>query len=113
MPNRFTKVPEKPVPNIGSHRILFASADLFMLLMLSRPASGSLAKTWVTPSSRWLSAGTAVGLLAGAILALADGLSGGKPLLVVLGVALLILATGSTAVALVGWLQIRAARSFS
>jgi hypothetical protein len=111
MPNRFTRVPDRPVPNIGNHPVLFGLADVFMLLMLSRPASGSLANTWVTPSSRWLSATTAVGLLAVGLLAVVDGLGSGKPLLVVLGIALLVLAAGGAAVGLVGWLQIRAGRS--
>jgi len=113
MPNRFTQVPGKPAPNIGDHRVLVAVADLFMLLMLSRPATGSLANTWVTPSSRWLSGVTAAGLLVLGVLVGASGLSSGKPLLVVLGVVLLAAAAGTAAVAAVSWLQIRAGRSSS
>ena len=79
--------------------------------MLSRPASGSLSRTWVTPSSRWLSAAMAAGLLVLGVLLIAGGLSGGKPLLDVLGVVLLAFAVGGAAVALVGWLQMRARRS--
>jgi hypothetical protein len=113
MPNRFTRVPGEPVPDIGNHRVLLAMADTFMLLMLSRPATGSLARTWVTPSSRWLSAAMAAGLLVLGVLLVAGGLGGGKPLLVVLGAVLLAFAAGGAAVAGVGWLQIRARRSSS
>jgi len=57
MANRLTRVPERPVPQLPrAARVLVPLADLFMLLMISRAASGSLRRTWVTPATLWLGA---------------------------------------------------------
>ena len=52
MPNRFTRVPDRPVPPLPwLGRMVLPLADLFMILMASRPRSGSLRTTWVTPAT--------------------------------------------------------------
>ncbi|HUY97595.1 MAG TPA: hypothetical protein VMW47_08265 [Verrucomicrobiae bacterium] len=75
MPNRLTQVPDRPVPTLA--RILapvVRGADLFMLATFSRPPTGSLRRTWVTPATIQLSlmlSGAA--LAAGVTMALAVG----------------------------------------
>lgn len=66
MPNRLTRTPSGPVPRPpGPVRLLVPLADLFMIAMVSRPATGSLSTTWVTPATRWLSiAAVLIALLA-------------------------------------------------
>lgn len=107
MPNRFTRVPERPVPALPWYgRVLLPLADLFMLLMLSRPATRSLRRTWVTPGTLWLCA--LVVVLGGSVggVALASGLGGGGGgLRVVAGCVLISLAAGSASVLVVGALQ--------
>ena len=62
MPNRFTRVPERPVPPLPwLGRMVLPLADLFMILMASRPRSGSLRTTWVTPATVGLCMVTVVG----------------------------------------------------
>src|ERR671936_2888298 len=52
VPNRFTRVPDRPVPPLPwLGRMVLPLADLFMILMASRPRSGSLRTTWVTPAT--------------------------------------------------------------
>jgi len=108
MPNRFTRVPEGPVPALPLvARALLPVADLFMLAMLSRPATGSLRHTWVTPGTLWLClAMVLLGAPIGAI-ALSTGLSDASRLRVAAGVVIIALAAGSAAVAAVGALQRR------
>ena len=61
-----TSVPAEPPPRPrGAARRLVPIADLFMVVMLSRPPSGSLATTWVTRATT---------LLASLCLAAAAGL---------------------------------------
>jgi hypothetical protein len=51
------------VPRLpGPVQLLVPIADAFMIAMVSRPATGSLRTTWVTPATRWLS--TAAALIA-------------------------------------------------
>jgi hypothetical protein len=77
-------------------------ADLFMILLLSRPATGSLRNTWVTPATLVLSVAT--GLTSIVCLApAAAGLSGGLRVAVTLVLALF--AAGSLCVAAVGLAQ--------
>lgn len=108
MSNRFTRVPEGPVPALPwPARALLPVADLFMLAMLSRPSTGSLRNTWVTPATLWL---CLVMLVLGApigAIALSTGLSDASRLRVVAGVVIIMLAAGSAAVAAVGALQRR------
>jgi hypothetical protein len=110
MPNRFTRVPTGPVPSLPpAGRALLPLADAFMVLMLSRPASGSLRQTWVTPATLWLCVAVVV---VGVPLAVVVGLVGALgewafawrvvAVLVIIG-----LVVGSGAVAVVGALQRR------
>jgi len=78
------------------------AADLFMALLLSRPATGSLRNTWVTPATLVLSVATGLTSIVCLALAIA-GFSGG--LRVVAALALALLAAGSLSVAAVGLAQ--------
>jgi hypothetical protein len=106
VPNRLTRVPDAPVPELpAAVRLILPLADAFMLAMVSRPATGSLRTTWVTPATLQLSAAAAVISLAlGAfVLYLVTG-AGGLPLLLG-GLLLVVLGLGSGAVAIVGITQ--------
>jgi len=108
MPNRFTEVPEGQVPQLPrAGRALVPLADAFMILMVSRPATGSLRTTWVTPATLWLSVVTVVLALPVSVLAVRTGMQQDRHLLDIAGVAGLIVSLGSAAVAIVGGLQRR------
>ena len=108
MPNRWTRVPDGPPaapPRWGA--AVLPLADLFMWAMLSRPQSGSLRVTWVTPATFLLSALAAAAaaiVLAVCAVAFAGG-GGWAPLAGMVVCAAL--AAGSSAVALVGLAQRR------
>ena len=77
-------------------------ADLFMILMLSRPATGSLRDTWVTPATLVL--GVITGLTSIICLVPAVvGLSGVVRVVVTLALALF--AAGGLCIAAVGLAQ--------
>ena len=107
---RFTRVPERPrpvppLPRLG--RMVLPLADLFMILMASRPRSGSLRTTWVTPATIVL---CMVAVVAGVLLevvVLHVGVSGhGVPTLI--GAAVVaVLVVGSACVAVIGMAQRR------
>ena len=80
-----------------------------MGLMWSRPGGLSLRTAWVTPAT--IALGIAVALLLGVIgiVAAVDGVAGGNPLLVLVGVAGWGLGLGSGGVALYGIRQRRIA----
>lgn len=106
MPNVFTRVPERPVPALPRWaQALLPAADLFMVLMVSRPATGTLRTTWVTPATEQLSTALAVVALGcgGFLAAMHASMAG-----MVLGVALILFGLGCAAVALVGLAQRRA-----
>jgi hypothetical protein len=106
MPNRLTRVPDAPVPELpAAVRLILPLADLFMLAMVSRPATGSLRTTWVTPATLQLSAAAAfISLALGAFVLYL--FSGGQRLPLLLGGVLLVaLGVGSGAVAIVGIAQ--------
>jgi hypothetical protein len=106
MSNRFTRVPEEPVPPLPPLvQLLIPPADLFMLAMVSRPATGSLRTTWVTPAS--LQLGLAVGVvgLILAAVAIYRGVTGSGPLAIVGGVLFVAIAIGAGSVAVVGLAQ--------
>jgi hypothetical protein len=108
MPNLFTKVPDAPVPApspLGS--AVLPVADLFMVAMFSKPQSGTLRTTWVTPSTYWMTVGTCVGALVIAGLLL-SGVIGEITTISIVGVVIcLLFAVGSGSVAVVGWGQRR------
>lgn len=86
-------------------RLALQAADLFMVLMVSRPATGSLRSTWVTPATLQLTMAVAlVGLPLGAWLALSR-VAGGPALSVLLGIVVILLAAGALSVAIVGIAQ--------
>jgi hypothetical protein len=103
VPNVFTRVPAEPVPRLPVWcATVVPVADLFMILLLSRPATGSLRNTWVTPATLVLS--VAAGLTSIVCLALAVArLGGGWRVAVTLALALF--AAGSLCVAAVGLAQ--------
>ena len=104
--NRLTRVPEGPVPPLpGLVRLLVPAADLFMLAMVSRPSTGSLRTTWVTPATLQLGAAVGVVSLALAALLLYRGVNGGGPLAIAGGLLLLGLGVGAGSVAIVGAAQ--------
>jgi hypothetical protein len=106
--NRLTRVPDRPVPPLPPWaRPLILPADLFMLLMVSRPRSGSLSRTWVTPATlQMCCALVAAALLCCGVLAAAGTVRGGAA--VALAAGLVLAAVGAGAVALVGVAQRRA-----
>jgi hypothetical protein len=104
--NRFTRVPEGPVPPLPAlFRLLIPPADLFMLAMVSRPATGSLRTTWVTPASLQLGVAVGVVSIALAALLLYRGVTGSDLLAVAGGLLLLGLGVGAGSVAIVGAAQ--------
>lgn len=94
-----------PLPPLNpAQRLLLPVADAFMILMLSRPPSGSLRTTRVTTVSIALAAASFVAFgLAGVVVAV----SGRRPLLVVVGGLLVFFALGCLSLALFGLLQRR------
>lgn len=105
MPNRLTRVPNRPVPDLPAYaRPALPVADLFMVAMISRPDSGSLRTTWVTPATLQMSLGLVVACILAGVFAVAAA-TGGNAAAIVLCVAVLALALGAGAVALVGIAQ--------
>ncbi len=108
MPNAFTRVPDSPVPPPGRFgRAVIPVADAFMVAMLSRPPSGTLRTTWVTPSTYWMTLATFLGavVIAGLLL---SGIVGGLTTISIVGVVIcLLFAIGAGSVALVGGSQRR------
>ncbi len=106
MANRLTRVPDRPVPSLpGWVRVAVPVADIFMLVMLSRPRSGSLSRTWVTPATLQLCIAVVAMCLLGSGLAASGVVRGGVAIGLVAG--LLLLAVGAGAVLLVGVAQRR------
>ena len=103
MANRFTKVPDGPVPAPGRFgSAVIPVADAFMIAMFSRPPSGTLRTTWVTPSTYWMALATFLGavVIAGLLL---SGVIGRITTISIVGVVIcLLFAVGAGSVALVG-----------
>ena len=77
-------------------------ADFFMLAMFSKPPSGTLRTTWVTPSTYWLTIATCIGalMIAGLLL---SGVIGPITTISIVGVVIcLFFAVGAGSVALIG-----------
>ncbi len=109
MPNRFTRVPLTPVPAPGGlAAAVLPVADAFMIAMFSKPASGTLRTTWVTPSTFWMALGTFLGALVIGTL-LFTGVVGPLTTISLVGCLIcLLFAVGAGAVAIVGAAQRRA-----
>jgi hypothetical protein len=103
MANLFTKVPDAPVPPPGPlGSAVLPVADLFMLAMFSKPSSGTLRTTWVTPSTYFMTIGSCIGALVIAGLLL-SGVIGGITTISIVGVVIcLLFAVGAGSVAFVG-----------
>jgi hypothetical protein len=105
MANFLTRVSAEAPPPLPdwAHRCV-QIADLFMKAALSKPASGSLSKTWVTPATILLT--TPVGLIC--LFWIPFWLASG-PLksiqLLVVGIVVVLIAVGTLSVSLVGILQ--------
>ena len=103
MPNRFTRVPTGPVPELNAAaRLVMPVADLFMLAMWSRPATGSLRTTWVTPATLQLCCAVAILGAALGVAALWAAATTGPASLFIVAAVLLVIGAGSGAVAVVG-----------
>ncbi|MFZ0130427.1 MAG: hypothetical protein WAL77_13505 [Candidatus Dormiibacterota bacterium] len=109
MPNAFTRVPDSPVPPPGRFgSAVIPVADAFMIAMFSKPPSGTLRTTWVTPSTYWMTLATFLGavVIAGLLL---SGLVGSITTISIVGVVICFLfAIGAGSVAVVGGCQRRA-----
>ena len=103
MPNAFTRVPDRPVPALPRWALaLLPVADPFMVLMVSRPPTGTLRTAWVTPATEQLCVLlTFVALICGGFLVAVHAGLGGT----LLGIALILLGVGCACVALVGLAQ--------
>src|ERR1700729_4362376 len=103
MSNVFTRVPDRPVPPAsGFGSVIIPVADAFMLAMFSKPPSGTLRTTWVTPSTYWMTIGTSLGALVIAVLLL-SGVIGRITTISIVGVVVcLLFAIGAGSVALIG-----------
>jgi hypothetical protein len=108
VPNRFTRVPERPVPPLPwLGRMVLPLADLFMILMASRPRSGSLRTTWVAPATIVLCLVAVVGGILLEVVVLRVGV-GDRSVPALIGAAVLaVLVVGSACVAVIGIVQRR------
>ena len=87
---------------------LIPLADVFMWATFSRPATGSLRATWVTPAAVVLSFATAAGAVVVVVACAVGWWSGGGLWPLGAGIAVgLLCAAGSSAVGLVGAAQRR------
>lgn len=94
--------PPETTPLDRTQLILLPVADLFMILMFSRPPGGSLRTARVTPLTIWLAA--AVAVLAGvpALVLLVQATAGFRPLLILVGLLGVAIALGSGVLAVFG-----------
>lgn len=83
-----------PIPVDALQARLLPVADLVMVLMLSRPQSGTLRDTRVTIATIWLAVAVALVGLVLAVLGLALGTVGRQPLWLVPAVLLALLGAG-------------------
>ncbi len=106
MTNRFTAVSQRPPPELSGHMApVVAIGDLFMALMLSRPAGLSLRNSWVTPATLWLASLFApMALIVAALFFIRGGW------LSLAAIVLIAIAMGSAAVVTVGAVQRRTPR---
>ncbi len=103
MPNALTRVPDAAAPPLGAlASAVLPVADFFMLAMFSKPPSGTLRTTWVTPSTYWMTLATFVGAMVIAAL-LISGVIGSLTTMSIVGMVIcLLFAVGAGSVAIVG-----------
>lgn len=88
MANLLTAVPSQPPPRpAGAANRLVWFADLFMIALVSRPSTGTLRTTWVTPATLALAAASVLAALL-VLIALVAGAGSWPALLVVIGTPL-------------------------
>jgi hypothetical protein len=108
MPNAFTRVPDSPVPPPGRFgSAVIPVADAFMIAMFSKPPSGTLRTTWVTPSTYWMTLATFLGAVVIGGLLLSGIVCRITTISVVGMVICLLFAIGAGSVAIVGGCQRR------
>ena len=95
-------VDASPVPFDRLQERLLPVADLVMVLMWSRPSSGTLRDTRVTIVTVYLAVVVAIVALVLAILGFAFAMAGGAPLWLVPAILLLLLAVGCADLAAYG-----------
>lgn len=103
MANVFTAVPpQAPPPLSGAARSVLPFADLFMVAMWSRPATGSLAKTWVTPATLALAAACVVGVVVALVALVAGAVNWPSAVGAIVAIACTALGVGAASVVTVG-----------
>lgn len=106
--NRLTRVPDGQPPPLPSWAEWVALiADAFMWLMLSRPSTGSLKHTRITPATRWMSLTVSLGSCVIGVVLIVVGASQSFVPMVLLGILGLAGGAGSCAVGTVALLQLR------
>lgn len=108
MANIFTRVPDVPVPPTGRlGTAVLPVADAFMIAMFSKPASGTLRTTWVTPSTFWMTVLACAGAIVIGALLLSGSIGKVTTISLIGTLVCLLFAVGAGAVAVVGFAQQR------
>ena len=111
MANVFTAVPpEAPPPLSGAARSVLPLADLFMIAMWSRPATGSLDKTWVTPATLALAAACVAAVVVVLVALVAGAVHWPSAVGAIVAIACTALGVGAASVVTVGLDQRRTRR---
>lgn len=111
MANVFTAVPQQaPPPPSGAARSVLPLADLFMIAMWSRPATGSLDKTWVTPATLALAAACVAGVIVVLVALVAGVVHWPSAVGALVAIACTALGVGAASVVTVGLDQRRTSR---
>jgi hypothetical protein len=111
MANVFTAVPpQAPPPLSGAARSVLPLADLFMIAMWSRPATGSLDKTWVTPATLALAAACVAGMVVVLVALVAGVVHWPSAVGAVVAIVCTALGVGAASVVTVGLEQRRTSR---
>ena len=108
MANRLTTTPGRPVPALGRlATLLLPFADAFLFVTWSRPQSGSLRSTWLTPATIALAVAVCPLLVTAAVLLLRVHPAGAGVVQLTASVLCGLGALGAAAVAIVGFDQRR------
>ena len=111
MANVFTAVPpQAPPPLSGAARSVLPLADLFMVAMWSRPSTGSLDKTWVTPATLALAAACVAGVVIVLVALVAGAVHWPSAVGAIVAIACTALGVGAASVVTVGVDQRRKSR---
>jgi hypothetical protein len=111
MANVFTAVPPQPPPPLrGAAKQLLPFADIFMLALWSRAATGSLAKTWVTPATLLLALASCAGVVFVLVALVAGAVQWPSAVEAIVAVACTAFGTGAASVVAVALDQRRSRR---